>query len=43
MIEAEQRHHEARRAEAALRAVAVNHRLLHRMQLVAFGQIIDGH
>ena len=28
-----QRHHEARRAEAALRAVAVDHRLLHRMQV----------
>ena len=27
-----QRHHEARRAEAALRAVALDHRLLHRMQ-----------
>ena len=27
-----ERHHEARRAEAALRAVAVDHRLLHRVQ-----------
>ena len=32
LVEREQRHHEARRAEAALRAVAVDHRLLHRVQ-----------
>ena len=31
-VQRPQRHHEARRAEAALRAVAVDHRLLHRMQ-----------
>ena len=38
----EHRHHETRRAEAALRAVAVDHRLLHRMQLaVGRFQILD--
>src|SRR5205085_1648054 len=37
-----QRHHEARGAEAALRAVAVDHRLLHRVQAVAALQVLDG-
>src|ERR1700682_5068785 len=31
-IEREERHHEAGRAEAALRGMTVDHRLLHRMQ-----------
>ena len=39
-----ERHHEARRAEAALRAVEVDHRLLHRMQLAGFAaQMLDRH
>src|SRR3546814_11188903 len=33
---------EARRAEAALRAVAVDHRLLHGMQPAALRQMLDG-
>ena len=37
LVACRQRHHEARRAEAALRAVAVDHRLLHRVQRVAAG------
>ena len=37
------RHHEARRAEAALRAVALDHRFLHRMQrAVRLTQVLDG-
>ena len=37
------RHDEARRAEAALRAVAFDHRLLHRMQrAVRLAQVFDG-
>ncbi len=41
-LSAKQRHHEARRAEAALRAVALHHRLLHRMQAAIFGlQMLD--
>ena len=42
MTQGEEAHHKARRAEAALRGVEINHRLLHRMQLAAFGQIFDG-
>lgn len=39
-----QRHHEPRRAKAALAAVMVHHRLLHRMQPpVGAGQMFDGH
>ncbi len=41
MIGGEQAHHDARRAEAALRAVMVDHRLLHRMQAVALGEVLD--
>ena len=38
-----ERHHEARRAEAALRAVEIDHRLLHRMQAaVASPEMFDG-
>ena len=42
MIGGEQAHHDARRAEAALRAVQVDHRLLDRMERVALGEILDG-
>ena len=38
-----QRHHEARRAEAALRAVAVDHRALHRVQRVGTGRMRPAH
>ena len=41
MIEREQAHHDARRAETALRAVVVDHRLLHRVQAAALGEILD--
>ena len=37
----EQAHHDAGRAEAALRAVLARHRLLDRMQYAAFGKIFD--
>src|SRR5206468_4063784 len=41
-IKLEQRHHEARRAEAALRTVARHHRLLRRMQRsIALPQAFD--
>ncbi len=40
MIEREQRHDEAGRAEAALRAVALDHGLLHRVQ-AAIGEVIN--
>ena len=41
--EAVERHDEARRAEAALRAVTIDHRLLHRMQRAVLGrQMLDG-
>ena len=41
LVEREQRHHEARRAEAALRAMAIDHRLLAGMQrAVGRGQIL---
>ena len=43
LVQREQRHHEARRAKAALRAVAVDERLLDRMQrAVCAGQALDG-
>ncbi len=42
MIEREERHDESRRAEAALRTVQVDHRLLHRMQRSIFGKVVDG-
>src|SRR5438105_2110782 len=43
LVEREQRHHEAGRAKAALRAVALDHRLLHRMQsAVLAAQAFDG-
>ena len=41
MVGGEQAHHDARRAEAALRGVSVDHRLLQRMQLAARGEILD--
>ena len=41
MIGGEQAHDDARGAETALRAVQVDHRLLHRVQRVALGQILD--
>ena len=42
LVEREQRHHEARRAEAALRGVALDHRLLHDMRsAVLVLQILD--
>ena len=42
-VERPQRHHEAGRAEAALRAVAVDHRLLHRVQVaIRLPQVLDG-
>ena len=37
-----ERHHDSRRAEAALRAVALDHGLLHRMQLITAFQRFDG-
>ena len=40
LVEPEQAHHEAGRAEAALRAVALDHRLLHRMQRVGRGEAL---
>ena len=42
VIMREQAHHDAGRAEAALRAVQVDHRLLHGMQRLALGEILDG-
>ena len=42
VIGVEQAHHDARRAEAALRAVQVDHRLLNRMQRLAVRQVLDG-
>jgi hypothetical protein len=41
MIGGEQAHHDPRCAEAALRAVQVDHRLLHRMEDAAIGEILD--
>jgi hypothetical protein len=44
LIEREQAHDEARRAEAALRAVIVDHRLLHGVEGAALGrQVVDRH
>ncbi len=40
--QADARHDEARRAEAAHQRVLVAERLLHRMQLVAVGEAVDG-
>jgi len=40
LVEPEQAHHEAGRTEAALRAVALDHRLLHRMQRVGHGEAL---
>ena len=37
-----ERHHEARRAEAALAAVAVDHGRLHRVQGAVAGEVLDG-
>ena len=42
MVGDEQAHDDARGAETALRAVQVDHRLLHRMERVAVGEILDG-
>jgi hypothetical protein len=41
MVGGKQAHHDPRRAEAALRGVSVNHRLLQRMQFGADGEILD--
>ena len=41
MIGGEQAHDDAGRAETALRGVMVDHRLLHRMERVAVGEILD--
>ncbi len=41
VIEREQAHDDPRRAEAALRAVKVDHRLLKRVQRVAVGEVLD--
>src|SRR6185369_7348528 len=42
VMEREQRHHDAGRAEAALRSMVIDHRLLHRMQrAVGAAQILD--
>ncbi len=42
VIALEHRDHEARRTVAALRSVALDHRLLHRVQHLAGGQPLDG-
>ena len=41
MVGGEQAHHDARRAEAALRRVIVDHRLLQRMQFAARGKVFN--
>ena len=41
MIGGEQAHDDTRRAETALRAVQVDHGLLHRVERVAVGEILD--
>ena len=41
VVEREQAHDDSRRAEAALRAVEIDHRLLDRVQRVAVGEILD--
>ncbi len=44
LVKREQRHDEARRAEAALRAVVLDHRELHGMQrAVLLGEVLDRH
>src|SRR5688500_1605181 len=42
MVEAEERHDEARRAEAALARVGLDHRLLHRVEFFAVAEVLDG-
>jgi hypothetical protein len=42
MEQGKQRHHETRRAEAALRAMKVDQRLLDRMQAAVMGKILNG-
>ncbi len=43
LVQRVQRHHEARRAEAALRAMALDQRLLHRVQrAVLAAHVLDG-
>ncbi len=42
MIGGKQAHDDARGTEAALRAVQIDHRLLHRVERVALGEILDG-
>ncbi len=41
MIGGENAHHDARGAEAALRTVMIDHRLLHGMQRAALGKVLD--
>ncbi len=41
MVEREQAHHDAGRAEAALRSMEVDHRLLDGMQTRALGEVLD--
>ena len=41
MIGGEKAHHDARGAEAALRTVMIDHRLLHGMQSAALGKVLD--
>ena len=42
LVEREQAHHDAGRAEAALRAVMLDHRRLHRMERAVVGEVLDG-
>ena len=42
MVVREQAHHDAGRAEAALRTVEIDHRLLHGVQRLALGEVLDG-
>lgn len=42
LLQGEQRHDEARGAEAALRAMAIDHRLLHAVQLALMLEVFDG-
>ena len=41
MVGGEQAHHDPGCAEAALRGVSIDHRLLQRMQFAAGGEILD--
>ena len=41
LLQREQRHHKARRAETALRTVAVDHRLLHAVQAALMLEVFD--